>query len=154
MTFQGINIYTSPRRRQGFHRIGDRFSNLIDRDHFLGIDPLEDSWLSRSKPLVNVKENGNYFDVEIALAGYNKKNIEISLNGNTLTVTGKKEEEKEERNYLRKEHDTDSFERSISLEEDIDLDRIEAKYEQGILTIRLHRTDPNRPRPMKKISIK
>lgn len=94
-------------------------------------------------PSVNIKESAESFDVEVAAPGMDKKDFNITLDGNTLTISSQKqhEQEKKEDNYTRREFSYQSFRRSFELPKDVvDADKINAKYENGIL----HLTIPKR----------
>lgn len=87
-------------------------------------------------PSVNIKESAESFDVEVAAPGMDKKDFNITLDGNTLTISSQKqhEQEKKEENYTRREFSYQSFRRSFELPKDVvDADKINAKYENGLL---------------------
>ncbi|MCD7978470.1 MAG: Hsp20/alpha crystallin family protein [Tannerellaceae bacterium] len=81
-------------------------------------------------PAVNVKENDKEFKLEISAAGYDKGEIQVKVDNDILTISGKKEmrneggEDKDK--VLRQEFRSSSFYRSFSLPENIDTDKIEA----------------------------
>lgn len=88
-------------------------------------------------PAVNIRENNENFFVEMAAPGMDKNDFKVELNGNTLIITSEKnleEEAKEEERYTRKEFSYQSFSRLFTLpKEVVDADKIEAKYENGLL---------------------
>ncbi len=95
-------------------------------------------------PAVNVKENDEGFHLEVAVPGYEKGDFNIELDHDTLTISSERKQEKEENkeNYTRREFNFKSFKRSFHLPENIvDADKINARYENGILNIDL----PKRP---------
>ena len=94
-------------------------------------------------PSVNITENGNHYNVSLAAPGLKKEDFKISIDGNMLTISSEKEEKKEEKDekYTRKEYSYSSFSRSFTLPEDVKLDAIDAKYEDGILSLRLPRKE-------------
>jgi len=104
-------------------------------------------------PAVNEKVDENGYYLEIDLPGVAKENIEISVNDGILTISGErklnKKEEKE--NYTRIESFFGRFERSFKLPADADSDNIEAKYENGVLTLYIPRRKKSEG---KKIEIK
>ncbi|HEV2831196.1 MAG TPA: Hsp20/alpha crystallin family protein, partial [Hanamia sp.] len=75
--------------------------------------------------------------VEVAAPGMSKKDFKVELDGNTLTISSEKsreEENKEDERYSRKEFSYQSFQRTFTLQKDVvDIDKIEAKYENGLL---------------------
>jgi len=94
-------------------------------------------------PSVNVSENEKEFQVEVSAAGFSKEEIAIAVEENTLTLSGEKktEEAKEEKRYSRKEFSFANFNRSFTLPENIDQEKIAAKFENGIISITLPKKD-------------
>lgn len=91
-------------------------------------------------PAVNVKETENAFVVEVAIPGVKKEDVKVELNENVLTISSEtKTENKEEKdNYTRKEFSYSSFRRSFNIDEEkINTDSIDAKFENGILSVNL-----------------
>jgi HSP20 family protein len=88
-------------------------------------------------PAVNISEENNNYSIELAAPGFNKEDFKIEQINGMLTIAGQHKSEKEvkEKNFSRKEFAFGSFQRSFSLPEEINEDSIEAKYENGILTI-------------------
>lgn len=92
-------------------------------------------------PSANVKKHQDFFDLELAVPGFKKEELEIILFHGVLRVKGEKAVERvtDGTQFIRKEHDLESFEREFELGEDADEERIDAKYEEGMLKIRLYR---------------
>lgn len=87
-------------------------------------------------PELNIFEEDSEFEITVALPGMNKDDIDISLEGNMLTISGERELTKEEnKKYHRIESRFGEFERSVPLPKTIDKDKINASYENGVLTI-------------------
>jgi len=109
-------------------------------------------------PAVNVKENKKEFKLEISAPGYNKGDIDVNINKNILSITGKKEinnEEKgEDEKILRQEFSSSSFYRSVTLPEDIDTEKIEAVQKDGVLHIKLPKIEKAPENLKRKIEIK
>lgn len=98
-------------------------------------------------PKVNIKERENDYQLEMLVPGLGKEDIEITVDDNTLSVSGKveKEELKENEKYTRKEHTLNSFVRKFNLPEEADLENIKAGFENGILTVTVPRvTEPQK----------
>lgn len=93
--------------------------------------------LNRNIPSVNISETDNSFVLDFAAPGFAKEDIKVKLDGDTLTVSAevKTETENTERNYKRREFHQTSFSRSFTLPDTVDGDKIEGKYDNGILTI-------------------
>ena len=108
-------------------------------------------------PMVNVKETNENFEVEMAAPGMNKEDFKVELDGNLLMITSEKNQEnetKEGERYSRREFSYQSFQRSFQLpKEVVDADRIEAKYENGVLKLVIPKNEKAKPRPSKMIQI-
>ena len=92
--------------------------------------------------------------VKMKAAGFTQEQIDVSIEGKMLTVTGKVESEKEEtdkkRKYYYKEMRNESFARSISLPSNVKTDKVAAAFKNGILEIKMPKVEEAKP---KKISI-
>ena len=90
-------------------------------------------------PAVNIIEENDKFVLEMAAPGMNKKDFHINLEENVLTISSEKKEEKEETkdNYTRREFYYNTFTRSFTLPENVDIENIKADYKNGILTLTL-----------------
>ncbi len=88
-------------------------------------------------PAVNISNKGETYVLDFSVAGFNKEDFKIAIENEVLTVSAehKVENNVEEKNYTRKEFNYGSFKRSFTLPENADLEKIEAKYENGILNI-------------------
>ena len=107
-------------------------------------------------PSVNVKETDNEFKLEIAAPGLKKEDFKLNLENNVLTIASEKEENTEEKDngYARKEFSYYSFSRSFTLPEKVvDAEKIEAKYENGVLEILIPKREEEKPKPVREISI-
>lgn len=99
-------------------------------------------------PSVDVAETDSTFEISAELPGMSEDNIDISLADGVLTLKGEKKEEREEKDkgYYLSERRYGSFRRSFRLPDGIDEDKIEAKFEKGVLKI----TAPKKPEAVKK----
>jgi HSP20 family protein len=114
----------------------------------------EEGWLfGRVAPLMDVAETDGVVEVRLDVPGVEPKEIDIQLNGNVLTVSGRRKEEKEEKEkaYHRTERRFGSFSRSITLPCPVKEEAIEAKYHEGVLTITMPKTEEAKG---KKIAVK
>lgn len=88
-------------------------------------------------PAVNIKETGEHYEVEVAAPGMAKNDFKVELDGNALTISLQKtnrQEMKESERYFRQEFSYESFQRTFTLQKEVvDIDKIEAKYENGLL---------------------
>jgi HSP20 family protein len=109
-----------------------------------------------SLPAVNVKETDNEFIIDVAAPGMEKKDFKVNFQNNILTVSSEKKDEREEKNgkYSRKEFSYQSFQRSFTVAENsIDSEKINAKYNDGILHITLPKREEVKPKPLREIKI-
>ncbi len=126
------------------------FNQLWDMDDFFTSD------LFRQKvPSVNVSETTNDFTVEVMAPGLSKKDFNISIDDNCLTVSSEKEEQSEEKekHYTRKEYSYSAFERSFNLPDSVDKDAVNARYQDGVLKITLEKTAQAKKEQPKNIEI-
>ncbi len=102
---------------------------------------------------VDLVENKDNYQIMADLPGFNKKDIDISINDNNLVIEANREEEKEEKkkSYYRCERYSGSYKRTINLTEKCDDKNVEAKYENGVLEITIPKKEPE---PAKMIDIK
>jgi len=127
----------------------DMVNNLFDND-------LGDFFGKRfSDPAANIIENNDSFGLDIAAPGMNKEDFKINLENNILTISTELEDEKREegKNYTRKEFYYGSFNRSFTLPKTVDLDKITAEYENGILKVVLPKKEEARVDIRKEIKI-
>lgn len=110
-----------------------------------------------SMPAVNIAENNDNYMVTLAAPGLKKEDFKIDLDGNMLTISSEKEENKEEKDekYTRQEYSYSSFSRSFTLPEDVKQENIDASYQNGELKIVLPRKEEFKKAAVtKKIAIK
>jgi HSP20 family protein len=105
--------------------------------------------------VVDVAERENEYEITAELPGMEEKDIEVNVSDDLLTIKGEKREEKEEKkkDYYVSERRYGSFQRSFSLPDGIDANKIEAKFINGVLTVILPKT-PEAQKKQKKIEIK
>lgn len=114
----------------------------------------EGPWEGRNfLPAMDVRQDNENVVVETALPGIDHDKVEISVENDVLTISGKTEEKNEikREDYYRKEIKEGSFSRSIILPMGVKADQAEAHYEKGILKITLPKAEEAKP---KKIAIK
>ena len=116
------------------------------------------SFLGRimTTPAVNITENKNDYLVALAVPGMKKDDFKIDVEGNMLTISCEKEENKDEKEkkFTRREYSYYSFSRSFTLPEEVNREKIEALYEDGILKLVLPRKEEARRNAAKKIAVK
>lgn len=106
-------------------------------------------------PAVNITEHEKEYQVSLAVPGLKKDDFKIDVDGNMLTISSEKEEtsEEKEKKFTRKEYSYSSFSRSFTLPEEIDRDKIEAKYEDGVLRLTLPRKEGAKKNSAKHIAV-
>jgi HSP20 family protein len=125
-------------------------SNLFDDDFF----PVLTNRTS-SMPAVNIKENEKNFTLELAVPGMDKKDLKIDINEDVLTISSETRNETEENvdGYKRKEFSYSSFCRSFYIPENVNKDKIEASYKDGILSVELPKQEEEKNKISKQIKI-
>jgi len=109
--------------------------------------------LSGEFPAVNVYESDDALELSMKLPGINPKDLDVTVNQDTLTLKGSREVDKapEGAEYLRQERGAGSFVRSFALPFPVNTGDVAARYQDGILTVRLPKAESAQPR---KIAIK
>jgi HSP20 family protein len=99
-------------------------------------------------PLLDVAENEGEITVKAELPGVAIENTNVALMGNTLTISGRKDESKTEKrdDYFVSERDFGAFRRSIELPAGVDPERISAEQHNGVLTIHVAKAKSARPK--------
>jgi HSP20 family protein len=95
-------------------------------------------------PRIDIFDNEQTFSVVAEIPGIKKENLKITLQDNILTIEGekKKEDEVKEKNYYRSERVFGSFKRCFTLPAEVDSEKVDAKFEDGILMINLKKLEP------------
>lgn len=108
-------------------------------------------------PAVNVKENDDEYQIEVAAPGMKRDDFKLNYENGMLTISSESKDEKEEKDgekITRREFSYQSFQRSFNVpEEMVNIDKISAKYRDGILHISLPKTEEVKPKPAKEIKI-
>ena len=111
----------------------------------------------RGLPALNIKEDDKELTLELRIPGLKKEDIQLDYNNGILTLSGEKNEEKEEKDkdkYLRREFSSYSFHRSIELpEERYNVAEAEASYKDGILEVKMPKKE-QKDKTSKKIEVK
>ncbi|MEM6629799.1 MAG: Hsp20/alpha crystallin family protein [Bacteroidota bacterium] len=138
------------------HPFRPMFNSLLN-DIFEGdraVSKLEKNWFSA--PKVNIREDDRAFYLEVAAPGLSKENFEIKVDKDVLVVKGSKEAEQEEKQdtYYRKEFSYGVFERRFRLPETVNVEDIQAGYNEGILTVELPKLEAAQVESQRKIEVK
>ncbi len=141
----------------------DLFRPMLRRDPFREMDDLmrsmqrtftgwpakveESMTLADWSPSVDIGENDAEYIVKAELPEVKKGDIKVNVDDGTLTISGERKVEKEEKGtkYHRVERAYGSFERSFTLPDDTDSDKITSEYKDGILTVHLPKNPVAKP---------
>lgn len=106
-------------------------------------------------PSANITESEKDYKIEMAVPGLEKKDFNIEVQDGVLSISVEKEEDKEEerKNYYRREFSYHSFKRSFVLPDNLMNDRIDAKYENGVLRLLLPKKEVTVAKPAKHIKV-
>ena len=137
------------RLRNEIDQLFDDFTIPVQMRQML---PLPDG--AAFSPAAELKDRGDHYDLAIELPGLDDKDIEVELAGDTLRISGEKQEESEEKtaDCLISERSYGKFQRRLTLPADADTDRIEAKYRHGVLKVTIGK-DKDSVRSIRKISL-
>ena len=99
-------------------------------------------------PALDVRESEDRFEVTVDLPGMDPEAVNVTFEDRTLTVTGKRDMDAEERGatWHRIERSYGAFARSIRLPQTADPERIEAEFDKGVLTVSVHKVEQAKPR--------
>jgi HSP20 family protein len=126
------------------------WSSLFD-DDFLPVV----SQRNTSMPAVNIKEDEKKFVLDLAVPGIEKKDLKIEINEDVITISSENKNEKEETydGFKRREFSYSSFCRSFYLPENVNKDKIEANYKDGILTVALPKEEEEKAKISREVKI-
>lgn len=133
-----------------FESIHDRIQRYFDDFSNFGFQ-----FSDNFNPRIDITEDEKTYSVVAEIPGIKKENLKITLQDNILTIEGekKKEEESKEKNYYRSERIFGSFKRCFTLPSEVDSEKVNAKFEDGILNISLKKLEP-KPKNEKVIELK
>jgi HSP20 family protein len=99
-------------------------------------------------PAMDLVEQGEDFVLRADLPGLSEDDVKVELEDNVLTISGERKSEHEDRKegYYRLERSSGRFSRSLTLPEGVDPDDIDAKFENGVLTVRVPKPQERKPR--------
>jgi len=141
MTNKALSIFNQLRPVTiGFDNVFDHFERMFE-DDFRGLS------VSNFPPYNIVKTGKNTYDVELALAGYSKKDIDVSLEDGVLTIKSIKEEkeDKEEDGVIHKGIAKRYFSKAFTIADDVEVKGAELK--DGLLKVSLERIVPESKKP-------
>lgn len=111
--------------------------------------------LSSTMPAVNIKEFDIQFEIDLAVPGKQKEDFEIEVEEGILSISSTQEEEQfnEKVKFTCREFTYNSFRRSFTLPESVDIKKIDANYKEGVLQVFLPKYEEAQPQPKKLIKI-
>ena len=134
--------------RKSQNWLPDIFNDFFDND-----------WMVRTNataPAINVLENENNYEIEVAAPGMKKEDFKVHIdeNGNLAIEMEKKVEDKEEKkhgHYLRREFSYSKFQQTMVLPDDVEKDKISAKVENGVLNVIIPKIEKAKPEDTKRV---
>jgi HSP20 family protein len=136
-------------------------SDFFGPSSVLGTDLLDldsgffSSRLGINVPTANITETPKAYSIELAAPGLERKDFNVEVNNHTLTISAEKKEERkeEEGEYYRREYSFNSFCRTFTLPENVKESDIDAKYNNGVLTLQIPKMKETQVKPVKKIAV-
>ena len=125
-------------------------------------DFFDNSWMERTTytaPAINIIENEKEYDVELAAPGLTKEDFQVHVDeDNNLVINMEKKAENHEKKhhgrYLRREFSYEQFQQMLTLPEDAEADKIEAKVEHGVLNVHIPKKEnAQQPDTVKQIAV-
>ncbi len=125
-----------------------RSINRLFDEVFSGRRARQESGEAMWAPTVNTYEDKDAYVLSCDLPGVEQKDVKINLDNNTLTISGtrKLEHEDKRENYQRIESYFGAFSRSFTIPASVDTDKVEAHMENGVLKVRLPKREESKPR--------
>ena len=123
------------------------FEDFFSRDFF--VEPFRG--MGEFRPAMDVSETDDMIVIKAELPGLESRDVEVSLNGDVLTLKGEKREEKEEKtkSFHRVERSYGSFERSVRLPAGVKPDKVDASFKNGVLTVQLPKAEEAKRKSVK-----
>lgn len=123
------------------HQPAKTLSGIMDdifSNKFLNRDFIDHDFFGSRAP-VNIRETKDAYALEVVAPGFEKTDFSVNLDGQTLTIKAEKKAEKQDENekHIRREFSFRSFSRSFTLDESVDAEKINAKYDNGVLNLTL-----------------
>jgi HSP20 family protein len=97
-------------------------------------------------PTASVVESGDGYTLHVEMPGVNKEGLEISVENNELTITGRRSMPNIDGTVLHRESRRENFQRTFELDPSIDTGKINAKIDQGVVTLTLPKAEHVKPR--------
>lgn len=130
-------------KNHAFERFGENFHPVVDTDHFLGHSAFDVPYTSHA-PTLRVNCRGDCFELEWALPGFAKEDIQVWLNKDILTIKGERSSAEYDANnpYIKEAFEFESFERSLKLAPSLANAHVSASFADSALKICFNETNP------------
>ena len=126
-----------------FFRLRDELDQLFD----IGLPNSNIRSVPRGTfPAINCEEFDETVRIDAYLPGVDPKEVELTIEDNTLTIKGRREARKDKGNYHRRERFSGDFSRIVSLPEGVDSEKADARYHDGILSISIAKAEEKKPK--------
>ncbi len=139
---------TRRNQESGLARLHNDFDRMLDR--FFGDWGLPSFGAAGTTawPALDVMERDDAIVIKAEAPGMKPEDINVSVHGNALTISGEKKEEHEDKRegYYHTERRYGTFRRTVTLPSEVDVDKIEAAHRDGVLTITLPKSEQAKPR--------
>lgn len=118
-------------------------NSLVDQFFNHNIGDFVGSDFVKNQPLVNIIESDKFFRVDLAAPGLEKEDFNVTIEKDQLLISAEKEKTKlnEGEKFTRREFGYHKFQRSFNLSEKVNKEAVEANYENGVLSIKLPKTE-------------
>jgi HSP20 family protein len=125
--------------------------NRLFRESFSSESPEEALTTTSFAPPVDIYEGEHNITLKMEVPGIDEKDIDVRIEGNTLTVQGERKFEKDEKeeNFRRVERQYGSFTRSFTLPNSVDSNQVTAHYDKGVLMVNLAKKAESKPKQIK-----
>ncbi len=138
------NMFPSNNRLELPNFFNDVFNQLMNEDEKV-------TWM----PAINIMERENDYKIDLAVPGMDKKDFNIEVENDLLVITGERKEEKtgEKDKVTKREFHYGSFKRSFTLPETADAEKINANYNNGVLTLSIAKKEEAKQKAKRQISV-
>lgn len=135
--------------------LSDWFNTEFFGPDLTDVDFFDGKRIGVTVPSANVTETANNFLVELAAPGLKRDDFKVEMDDHTLTISAEKEDkvDEEKEGYSRKEYAYNSFCRSFTLPENVREDKVDAKYEDGVLKLVIPKREVAPKKERKKITV-
>lgn len=137
-----MRLMRKPRFQMPLSRLQDQLDQMFEQPDFAMSDLLNGGWL----PAVDVLESQDKLTVKAELPGFKREDLDVSVQDNNLIISGerKADAERKDGDFYRSERFYGKFHRLIELPFAVDTGKIEARYNDGVLTIMLPKSEQAR----------